>query len=184
MLKQLKKHQSPLISSNKRSSKKAIPSTSTLELGESGSQSSSSISANNGKAPIAVLIIKAVMSSTVDTKTPSEIEAESLLVDIRHSRDDLLLRVAYLEKDIQEQMALGVAHQMMGGCSDDTERYFQKANSLKQKRELILTAIDVLDMHILTLESEIKEAQAARRSVDFCEQEYFAQEMASILRSM
>jgi hypothetical protein len=182
MLKQFTKHQSPLVSSSKRSSKKAIPTTRTVELGESGSQSSSGSA--NEKGPIAGLIIEAVISSTVDTKTPSEIEAESLLVAIRNSRDDLLLREAYLEKDIQEQMALGVVHQMMGGCTEGTEQYFQKAKSLKQKRELSLTAIAILEMHILTLESEINEAQATHRSVDFCEQENFAQEVTSILRSL
>jgi hypothetical protein len=184
MLEPLQKVDVPLfLSRKKHHSKKSIPSKKHKipELDECSSQSSSSISVDSDKVPIWVVVI---VKATTHDKTPSEVEAEGLLVDIRNSRDDQRANVVKLEKDIRQQMEFGIAYQMMGGCSDETEVYLQQASRLRHKLEVTLTAIAVLDMHILTLESEIQEAQSAHRSVDFSEQESFTQEMESILSGM
>jgi hypothetical protein len=167
---------------SEHSSKKLTP---IPELEECNSQSSSfSISVDNDKSPISeVTFVKAVQTYTFYDKNPSEVEAENLLVDIYNARYDQLAHVAKLEKDIRDQMEFGVTCQMMGGCSDESEAYLQRANRLRRRLEVTLTVIAVLNMHILTLESEIHEAQSAHRSADFSEQENFAQEIKSILLS-
>jgi hypothetical protein len=132
------------------------------------------------KSKVTMDLGKATIS--IDYST-SLVDAENLLADIRRARAQQTIHVAQLAKDIQEHLQQAALEQMVGGCHEEAQESIQHANHLKQERELISSAMAVLDFHILSMESIIEDAQLMQASVVDCsEHQFFAQELNAQLR--
>jgi hypothetical protein len=104
-------------------------------------------------------------------------DAETLLADIRRARAEQTSHEMQLVKDIGEQLRQAILEQM-GGCHAAAEECTMQANRRKQERELVASAISVLDMHILTLECNLEDARMTQAAaIDCSEHQVFAQEL-------
>lgn len=170
----------PISSSLKKSLETVIPSSPTkrkvLDL-EKASESFSSFSIES-ETPISTEATKTIEYGTC------MLDAENLLADIRRARAEQAAHQAQLDSDIREQLQQATLELMMGGCHEQAEECNMNAMRLKQERELVCSAISVLDLHILTMESDLEDARSVHAAVIDCsEHEFFAQELKDQLRT-
>jgi hypothetical protein len=115
--------------------------------------------------------------------TTSVLDAENLLANIRRARAELTMRDAQLVKDIQQNLQNAALDQMVGGCLLEAQESIHHANHLKQERDMVAVAMNVLDFHILSMESVLEDAKLKQASmVDCSEHQFFAQELKDQLR--
>jgi hypothetical protein len=148
---------------------------------DASSESPFSIVSIEFKSPRRIRSIAAVAAVEEDYAT-SLFDAENLLADIRRARAEQRSCETQLVKNIHEQLQQAMLEQMEG-CHDEAETCKMQANRLKQERELVASAITVLDMHILGMEAILEDAQLIRAAVVDCsEHQLFAQELKDQLR--
>jgi hypothetical protein len=110
-------------------------------------------------------------------------DAELLLADIRRARAEQAAHAFQLDNEIREQLLHATLQQMVGGCHEEAEESTLNASHLKQKRELVLSAISTLDLHILMMETDLEDARLLHAAVVDCsEHQFYEQELKDQLR--
>lgn len=93
----------------------------------------------------------------------SEMQATNLLEKMIDVKKSQVKKEKDLDKSIVEQVELATARHMMGN-SYGAGLCMKKVNRIKQERERVNSAINVMEMKVINLESDLEEARAMAAS--------------------